>query len=444
MTYFSSAAEAATAVREGRTSARDLAEQLFARIDTAGPPVNAVVATRREHTLRAAGDADEAVRRGEDVGPLHGVPVTVKEAFAVTGLPTTWCEPAFTGQVAGEDAVVVERLERAGALVAGKTNAHRMLADFGRTENPVYGRTNNPWDPGRTPGGSSGGGAAALAAGLTYLDYGSDLVGSLRIPAAYCGVYALKPTAGTVPTRGFQPPGPPAPPDDRPFQPALGPLARTAADLRLALAATGGPDGPAAHAYSWRLAPPRHDRLADFRVRVVLDHPRCPVTSEVGGVLSDAVDALAAAGVPITEGWPDGFDPAAAAESFGFQVGLFFAVHEPGGELAGVAEQERRRLAARGAWDFRDFDVFLCPTVFTTAFPHDTGTTIGTRPYDDQVFWIASASLAGLPAVAAPAGRAGGLPVGLQILGPAHEDDTAIAFAEHAADVLGGFVPPAE
>jgi len=287
------------------------------------------------------------------------------------------------------------------------------------------GRTVNPRNPALTPGGSSGGAAAALAAGLSFLEYGSDLAGSVRIPAAYCGVYGLKPTAGAVPLRGFQPPGPPAPPA-REFPAAAGPLARSAADLRLALSVTGDAG-----------APSRRSRLADFRAGVVLDDPACPVTGEVGKALSDAVDALARAGVRIREGWPEDVDPSAQAAAFGFQVELFFAAQE-GRDLAGVAEQERQRAALTAAWRryFAEVDVFLCPTVFTTAFPHDDR-----HRYDDQVFWIAQASLPGLPAVSAPLG--GARPVGLQVLGPAHEDDTAITFAELAADVVGGFVPPA-
>ncbi len=417
MTFFRSATEVADGIRRGALSSRELTGQLLARIDATD--LNAVVVTDREPALEAATAAD----RSTATGPLHGVPITVKEAFDVAGLPTTWGEPAFAGHRADRDAVVVERLRAAGAIVVGKTNAHHMLADFGQTANPVYGRTLNPWDRTRTPGGSSGGAAAALAAGLSFLDYGSDLAGSIRIPAAYCGVYGLKPTAGTVPLQGFQPPGATAA-LSREFPSAVGPLARSAADLRLALGLTAARP----------LKPSRRDRLAGFRAGVVLDDPACPVTGEVGEALSDAVDALARAGVDVREGWPDGVDPAGQGEAFGFQVELFFA-H---GDLPGADEQERRRLAYTAAWEryFRDVDVFLCPAVFTTAFRD-----LGDR-YADQGFWIAQASLPGLPAVSAPAG--GTLPVGLQVIGPAHEDGTAITFAELAAAVVGGFAAPGE
>jgi amidase len=453
-----SATDAARMLRGGELSSRELTELLLARIDAVDPALNAVVELRREAALREAAAADQATARGDEVGPLHGVPITVKDAFDVAGLHTTWGNPAFKDFVADADATVVRRLRRAGAVVVGKTNVAVMLSDFGQTANELYGVTNNPWDPARTPGGSSGGAAAAVAAGMSYLDYGSDLVGSIRIPAGFCGVYGLKPSVATVPLTGFQPPGPPAPPSEMTYLSALGPLGRAAADLRTALRATAGPEGQAAKAYAWTLPPPRHARLSEFRVGVVLDHPDAPVSGEVGGPLSDAVDALARAGATVVEGWPDGVDPAQVAESFGFHVGLFFAFQQPGGGDAGMAlaevvDHEHRRMAARAAWSryFDDLDVFVCPATFTAAFPHDPrpfdertiATPEGDRPYTDLVFWVAHASLPGLPAVAAPIGRtAAGLPVGAQLVGPLYEDDTAITFAEQLGEVVGGYQAP--
>jgi amidase len=434
MSEFSTAQQAAAAIRAGETSSRELTEDLLARI-AADTSVNAVVETRPEYALAAATAADEAVASG----PLHGVPMTVKDAINVAGLHTTWGDPAFADYIPDSSATLVDRLAAAGAIIVGKSNVQTMLADFGQTSNAIYGRTNNPHDPTRTSGGSSGGSAAALAAGLTYLEYGSDLVGSIRLPAAYCGVYGLKPTAGVVPLDGFQPPGPTPPATEFPNPSSVGPLARSAADLRTALEVTGGPVGKA---MSWRLEPPRHRRLADYRVGFVLDHPDAPVTDEVGTAFAEQVDALARQGVKLVEGWPDGVDPSAQAEDFGFQVGFFFAQHDPGADFASLAqivEQEHRRLAARATWQayFEDIDVFLCPTSFTTAFPHDDRPfeerTIDGRPYDAQVFWISHASLTGLPAVSMPI-RSSGLPVGVQVIGPFHEDDTAITFAELVAD----------
>jgi amidase len=453
-----SAADAADLVRHRGISSRELTELLFARIDAVDKELNAVVEVRQEAALREASAADQAIADGGELGPLHGIPMAVKESFNVAGLHTTWGNPAFKGYVADADATVVRRLKAAGAVIVGKTNVHFMLADFGQTANELYGVTHNPWDTTRSPGGSSGGGAAALAAGMTFLEYGSDLVGSIRIPASFCGVYGLKPSVGIVPLAGFQPPGPPAGPSEMTYMSAVGPLGRSARDLRTALKVTTGPAGPAANAYSWTLSPPRHTRLEDFRVGVVLDHEHVPISSEVATPLSNAVDALAERGATVVEGWPEDVDPVREAESFGFHVDLFFAFQQPGddfGRLPEFIDQENRRMSARAAWGryFNDIDVFVCPANFTPAFPHDTRpfeertimTPEGERPYNAQPFWISHASLPGLPAVAAPIGRtAGGLPVGAQIIGPLYEDDTALTFAELLAEVIGGYeAPPA-
>jgi amidase len=456
---FRSATAAADALRRKEISSGELTELLFARLGAVNPGLNAVIEQRREAALAEAAAADAATARGDARGPLHGVPVTIKESFNVAGMHTTWGNPAFQNFVAERDATVVRRLRQSGAIIAAKTNVAFMLGDFAQTANDQYGVTNNPWDPSRTPGGSSGGAAAAVAAGLSFADCGTDLVGSVRIPASFCGVYGLRPTASTVPLTGMQPPGAPVASSDVTWLSSAGPVARSAGDLRALLRELGGPEDAAAKAYAWTLAPPRHTRLAEFRVGVVLDHESAPMTAEVDTVLSAVLDAVADAGVTIVEGWPDGVDPVQSAESFGFQVGLFFGYTSPGSQLpdfADVVEAEGRRSAVRAAWAryFDGIDVFLCPVNFTPAFAHDArpfeqrtiATPEGERPYAEQPFWTAHAALAGLPAVAAPAGLApSGLPVGIQVIGPQHEDDTAITFAELLADVAGGYErPPVE
>jgi amidase len=436
-----SATETLVALRSGRISALELTEAVLERIDAVNGELNAMASVRRDAALRDAAAADaQQTRRG----PLHGLPVTVKDAFHVAGLPTTWGNPDWAGAVADTDATVVRRLVDAGAILVGTTNVAFMLGDFGQTENPLHGRTSNPHDPSRTAGGSSGGSAAALAAGLTYLEHGSDLVGSIRIPAAFCGVYGLRPTPGLVPLTGFAPPGPVGEQSELAHQSVVGPLARTAADLRLALSVTGGPEQPG---WSWVLPAPRHRSLADFRVGVVLDCGLAPVTAEVGDVLSRVADAVARAGATVVEGWPDGVDPGAGFEAFGAQVRAFFAWQDPSaatGSLGDFAAQDARRMAHRAAWQryFHDVDVFLSPVDFTAAPPHDNRPlaerTVAGRPYTDQSFWVAHAALAGLPALSAPAGRTrDGLPVGLQIVAARHEDDTALTFAELLAAELG-------
>ena len=343
-----SATETAELLRRKVISSRELTAALFDRIEAVNPPINAVVEVRREQAMREALAADEATASQAEIGPLHGVPMTIKDSFNVAGLHTTWGNPAFSDYIAPQDATVVRRLQRAGAIVIGKTNVHFMLSDYGQTANEIYGVTSNPWDLDRSPGGSTGGGAAAVAAGLSYLEYGSDLVGSIRIPASFCGVYGLKPSAEIVPLTGFQPPGPPAETSRFRYQSSVGPLGRSATDLRTALIATAGPEAPDSAGYSWRLAEPRHRRTADFRIGVVLDHQRAPVASDVLAVLSDAVETLKQAGATIVEGWPAGIDPVADYESFGFQVGLFFAFQDPEQEFAPfseIARQESRQAA---------------------------------------------------------------------------------------------------
>jgi amidase len=291
---------------------------------------------------------------------------------------------------------------------------------------------------------------------MSFLDYGTDLVGSIRIPASFCGVYGLRPSADVVPLTGLQPPGPPPEPGALTYMSAVGPLARSAADLRVALQVGAGPQPPAALAYEWVLAPPRRARLRDFRVGVVLDHSLARPSDDVAGALSNTVDALARAGVTIVEGWPAEIDGRQQFECFGFHVQLFFAYQQPAGpfdRIGEFVEREHERQAARAAWQryFEDIDVFLCPTNFTTAFAHDRRpfgerripTSYGEQPYDSQAFWVAQPSLPGLPVVVAPIGATREeLPVGVQIVGPLHEDDTALAFAELLEEVVGGYVPP--
>ena len=259
---FESATELAARIRQRTLGSRELTEYFIDRIqrfDRADKPINAVVVADFERALAAADAADRALADGCDPEPLHGVPMTIKESYDIAGLPTTWGLPPLRGNVAGSDAAVVKRLRAAGAHFLGKTNVPPMLGDF-QANNEIYGRTGNPWDLGRTPGGSSGGSAAALAAGLTALECGSDIGGSVRNPAHYCGVYGHKPTWGVVPATGHALPGMVAPPDLA----VMGPLARSADDLALALAVIGAPEP--LDAPGWRLDLPRPAAKASGRV----------------------------------------------------------------------------------------------------------------------------------------------------------------------------------
>jgi amidase len=276
---------AADAIAHRTVTAVELVQAALDRIDAVNPAVNAMVELRREQALAEAAAADAAIAAGEQVGRLHGVPVTVKEALAVAGMHRTWGDPNAADSISGEAAVAVDRLQHAGAIVLGTTNVAYGLADFAQTHNDLYGTTNNPWDTNRAAGGSSGGSAAALATGMSMLEIGSDLVGSVRIPASFCGVYGLRPSVGIVPTQGLLPPGAHPSPPEREIISTVGPMARSAADLRTALLAMAGPLPPEGRAWTWALPRPRCRRLHESRVSVVLDDGCAPVSAEVGDVL---------------------------------------------------------------------------------------------------------------------------------------------------------------
>jgi amidase len=350
------------------------------------------------------------------------------------------------------------------------------LADW-QSYNQIAGVTNNPWDLSKTPGGSTGGGAAALAAGIGFLELGSDIGGSIRIPSHFCGLYGHKPTLDIVPLRGHipPPPGSLAPAE----LPVAGPLARSASDLVLELAIVAGPDSPESVAYRWALPAPRKTNLKDFRIGFVLDDPFCPLDTPVAEVLSQAMETLRKNGVNLSQGWPKGVDPAGTLETYSYLLGAFFASEIPEPQFketqasinrsTGIEKkwaeamtslhrewlmQASRRLKAREAWQeyFKTYDAFLMPTDFVAAFPHDhsqnpfqrtIATTQGTRRYFDQFGWISFATLTGCPATVAPAGRTkGGLPVGIQVMGPFLEDATPIKVAELIGNILGGFEAP--
>jgi amidase len=235
--HYQSATTLARALRDGRLGARELLEHFLVRIDRHNPALNALVWQDREGARARADAADAARARGEPLGPLHGLPMTIKESYNLAGAPSTWGVPELRGNLADEDALAVQRLKAAGANVFGKTNVPLRLADF-QSYNDIYGTTENPWCKGRTPGGSSGGSAAALAAGLTGLEIGSDIGGSIRNPAHFCGVFGHKPTWGLLPPRGHALGGALSPTDIS----VIGPLARSADDLETALRLMAGPD----------------------------------------------------------------------------------------------------------------------------------------------------------------------------------------------------------
>ena len=293
---FMTAVEMSAALKAKKVSAVELAQHAIDRIERHDARVNAVCVRDFDRGLAAARDADGALARGE-AKPLLGIPMTVKESFNVAGLPTTWGFPPQKDFIAQQDALAVTRVKTAGGVLLGKTNVPVGLGDW-QSYNEIYGTTNNPFDLSRTPGGSSGGSAAALAAGYGALEMGSDIGGSVRSPAHYCGVYAHKPTFGLAPNRGHvAPPHPPLP-----FQrdlSVIGPMARGASDLALLLDVMAGPDELEA-GVGYRLALPaaRHAALSGFRVLVLDDHPLLPVAAVIRSAIERLTGAIPARPAP--------------------------------------------------------------------------------------------------------------------------------------------------
>src|SRR5687767_7606770 len=285
--HFKSAVELGRLLRKRKLAARELLDLCWQRFEACNPQLNAIVVTDIERARRAADASDRRLKEGDPLSPFDGVPMTIKESFDWSGTPSTWGAPAYRDNIAKENAVAVERMEKAGAVIYGKTNVPLMLADW-QSFNDIYGTTNNPWDLTRSPGGSSGGSAVALATGMSALELGSDIGASIRNPAHYCGVYGHKPTFGILPMRGHRPPGVFAPSDIS----VAGPLARSAADLALAMKLLARPDEPEAKASSYRLKKPRHKKLKDFRVAVVLNDPMSDVDQPVQDLIASTADWL--------------------------------------------------------------------------------------------------------------------------------------------------------
>ena len=472
---FGSALDAAAAIRARKISAVELAQHTWRRIDAFQPKLNAYVYQLRDQALEAAKQADQSVARNEAMGPLHGVPLNVKESFGVQGQPCTWGVPEFKNAIAPADSIPVRRLKGAGAILLGGTNVPKFLMD-GQSFNEIYGVTSNPWDLARTPGGSSGGSAASLAAGMAFFSIGSDIGGSIRTPSAFCGVYGHKPTLDIVNLGGHLPGGLHDTPGFSTLLAVAGPMARSAEDLEAGLRILAGFEPPDSKALQWTLPKPRHQQLRDYRIGYLLEDSAVPVSGETKSLLEAAIRACEKAGATVKQGWPESFQFQEFLDTYFFLLGAFdFSMMPPErqqrvrphfekrsdnlakGGLSGFAEwqgKNRRRLAYRAMWEkfFESVDVFLMPTAFTTAFPHDTTPPdqrrIPTPEGATQDFWsllayITPATLTGCPATSAPVGVSkSGLPVGLQIVGPYLEDATTIGFAQLLAREIGGFQPP--
>ncbi|BBK37476.1 amidase [Allostella sp. ATCC 35155] len=476
---FRSAKELASLVRRKKVSALELLDLYLKRVEEHNPALNAIVAMDVERARKRARAADRALAKGKSLGPLHGVPMTIKESYDVAGMPTTWGLPAYADNIAPQNSVAVDRFEAAGVTLFGKTNVPAWLADW-QSYNAVYGTCNNPWDLSKTPGGSSGGSAAALAAGLTGIEAGSDIGASIRNPAHYCGVYGHKPTMDICPGRGQALPGKLAGSDIA----VVGPMARSADDLDIALTAMAGADEIEAGAWQLRLQPCRKKSLKEFKVGIVLDDPNGEVDGEIQDRIQELADFLAKKmKAKVADARPD-IDTTDAHRTYihllrmatcGRQTDEEFARNtdiakalsadddsyyarmmraNTGSHRDWLALNEKRRHL-QWAWHefFQSYDLLLCPAASTTAFAHnhegnrwDQTIIVNGKPVSviDQMFWAGYSGVVYLPSTVAPAGRSpAGLPIGVQIVGPFGGDRSTIGFAKLLAKEWHGFEPPA-
>ena len=419
-------------------------------------------AQRLHHATRRSGSGPGAKpRRPGCAGTFPGAtprcfPISIKDSIAIRDVVSTAGRPDLADYVMAEDAPAVARLRAAGAVFLGHTNMPMDGDDF-QSYNDLFGRTSNPWDLSRTAGGSTGGGGAAVAAGLSFLSIGSDFGGSIRVPSHFCGIFGHRGTRNVIPTEGHGPPHPGRPPRPKSEESVVGPLARSAADLKLALEVCGGPVAPESVAYRWQLPPARGNVLRDYRIGYVIDDPFCRVSSDLRETYERAIDELRAAGARLEEGWPvddlettyhawyylvaallspelEGPDLERARIAARLQDGSRAAIWSLGAvsPYARYIEANAERLRIQAAWQnwFRTHDAFLMPTTFVAAFPHDTEsyaerwsrilqTPEGPRDYLDLHVWTSLSGLTGHPVTNTPVGLTrDGLPAGLQVLGP--------------------------
>jgi amidase len=452
-----SATALARAIRAGDLTSRAAVDGCLARIECVNPRLNAVIALRAEAARREADAADADAARGAFRGPLHGVPITIKDSFDTAGLVSTWGTPGRRGCVPARDATAVARLRAAGAILLGKTNTPELTLGF-ETVNPLHGRTCNPYDPARTPGGSSGGAAAIVAAGGAPLELGSDTGGSIRLPAHCCGIAGLRPTTGRV-SRAGHAIGPGSTID---ALTAIGPLARRVEDLTLALGLIAGPDDADPFVAPVPLADPAAVVLRALRVAWFADNGIAPADPPVGGCVREAARALADAGARVEEARPATIAETHRlfAEVFALDGGAAFAARLAAAgtrleesSLAPLAKLPAPSIAERlrviDAWDrfrvvllgvARDFDLFVCPVHAHPALRH--GESDARMPaFSYTMTW----NLAGWPAAVVRAGTSPeGLPIGVQLVAPPWREDVALAAAAHVEAALGGWQPVPE
>lgn len=476
--HFRSATDLARLLRARKTTASALLDDCLEQYKSYNGALNAVVVTDIPRARKAAAAADRRLKAGKPAGAFDGVPMTAKESFDMTGLPSTWGDPRFKDNIASADAVAITRLTEAGAVIYGKTNVPLMLADW-QSYNTIYGTTNNPWDVSRSPGGSSGGSATALATGMSALEIGSDIGASIRNPAHYCGVYGHKPTYGVVPYQGHLLPGVVQPGDIT----VAGPLARSARDLAVMMKVIAGPVGPEARGYTLAIPAATQKSLKDFKVAVMFTDEQSEVDLGVQDLLGTLTQFLGKRVRKLSTTARPAFSTKEAMDVYIALLRSATSRRQSDAEFASnsakVAASDpqddsyltrmlrayvlphrdwlkfnERRHQMRLLWEqfFDDWDVMICPAAASAAFPHDhegerherkitvNGKRVATT---DQLFWAGYSGGYLLPSTVAPMGlTAEGLPAGVQIIARQYGDYTSIRFAELLEKEYCGFVSP--
>lgn len=464
---FASARAIAQAIQTKKLSALEILDHYIDRVEKLDGAINAVVVRDFDRARDHARLADQALANGRSFGPLHGVPMTIKEAFDIAGLPSTWGFPEYRDNVAQQNSVAVQRFIDAGAVLFGKTNVPVALSDW-QSFNPIYGTTNNPWDVSKGPGGSSGGSAAALAAGFSALEAGSDIGASIRNPAHYCGVYGHKTSFSIATSEGHSLPEWSAMPEVDIA--VIGPMARSAHDLETALACMAGPDRIDGVGWTLNLPAATQTSLKDFKVGIVYSDDEAEVDGAVQSSLRELAAFLVDAGATVLEDKRPDIDSRAAHETYiallrsatstGVADDVFASFQQRAATLRSDADdyesrmvhgvslshrqwcfinETRHRMRRQWASYFEDIDLFLCPAATTVAFDHNQQGERWQRmievngkpqPSTTALFWAGYSGHVYLPSTVAPAGQADGLPVGVQIVGPQYHDYRCIRFAQ--------------
>jgi Asp-tRNA(Asn)/Glu-tRNA(Gln) amidotransferase A subunit family amidase len=461
-----SAVAMAEQIRQKKLSPVELVDAHLARIEKLNPKLNAFVQVEAEGAHREARAAEDAVLRGEKLGPLHGVPVSIKSSIEVAGLRCEAGSKLRAGFVASRDAPLVSRLRKAGAIILGNTNTPELLMAW-ETDNLLYGRTNNPWDLSRTPGGSSGGEAAAIAAGCSAGGVGSDGGGSIRVPAHFSGICGLKPTPGRIPATGH------FPTSVGPFAliGVVGPMARTVADLRVLFEAMQGPDDGDPSSAPVPLRWPGLSELKKLRVGYFEDDGRTPVTAETRAAVRTAAEALKRAGFNVEPFRPEGLEPARRLwwQFFGIAGGMLLGplINGREADLSPILKQFSSWVAAEPShtgqtlldtWiqrdvvrmeifsQMREYPILLCPVASIPAFRHGErswevdGQTV---QYLDAWSYTEWFNLLGTPAAVVPVGRSNeGLPIGVQIVARPWEEESVLAIAAELELQRGAWQAP--